>query len=555
MVDPTRSDPKELARRVLKAAGAARVDPARFFSFVIKEETSRAPVVTLPFQRVVLKFVKHYPKCVIRMPVGFSKTYLMAALSMYLLGHDPTVRGAIISASQGQAQKPLAMVRDYIESSPELRLVFPNLLRSPRNSDPWTQSKITVDRPKGIRDPSLSAIGVHGKLPGARLNWLLIDDILSEENTNTPEQRESVNKWFLSTVLSRRDIKRTRCVVTNTPWHPEDLTYTLEKNGWPTLTIDINGNIYFSNADDFDCDDIRPSIVDDASHRLTAHDSPLYHPELQHLEPAARLAMFPEGWQDLEDRVPLWPEKYGTAEIEQLKADYAAALHEYYQLYECRVRSDEDARCKVEWINNCKRLAREQGIFSFTSSWEGRSYTGVDIGVGRKRKHDKTSIFTFAILPDGMRRLLKLESGRWQGSTIIDKIIEHQNAYNSIIGVENNAAQDFIRQWALERDKSLRVRAHHTGMNKHSKAHGVESIFIELENGAWLIPNDPMGRVDPAVQAWIDAMLYHNPDQHTGDELMACWIARLQAGKKLRNRRRARDQGATPFGVPSPSMR
>jgi hypothetical protein len=556
-----------LRNKVLEDAGAARANPRAFFSFVIKEETTRARVKCLPFQEVVFKFVEHFDRCVIRMPVGFSKTYTMAGLSLYLLGRDNTTRGVVVSASQGQAQKPVGMVRDYIEGSHELHLVFPKLRQSSREGDPWTQDKITVERPAGIRDPSLTAVGYQGKLPGSRLNWILVDDILTGENTNTPEQRNAVAKWFSSTVLSRRDIRGAKIVVTNTPWHPDDLTYRLEKAGWPTLTIDIDGNIFFTNTcagdclpgiavpieGEFDCEDIRPSEQDERAHRLTAHDSPEFDPDLEHLDDEARRVARAE-YRDRYDVVPLWPERYGTREIAKLKRDYQSAMHEYYQLYKCVCRDDEGSRVKVAYIDACKEKARSRDIFTFASAWDpsmGRTFTGVDLGVGKKRRNDRTSIFTFAVLPDGYKRLLRLDSGRWDGGTIIDMVGEHFERYGSIIRVETNAAQDFLKQWALERNKRLPLRGMPTGRNKSSREHGVESIFIEIQNATWLIPNDHAGGVNEAVQRWIDAMLYYNADAHTGDELMASWLAREQARESgaLRKDRSKQDANQRRFAA------
>lgn len=535
----TKDRTKAIADAVLKRAGQARKNPARFFEFVVREETTRARVKTRAHQELVYRFVMHYDKCVLRMPIGFSKTYLMAALSMWLLGNDPTTRGAIVSSSLGQAQKPLAMVRDYIEDSKPLKLCFPKLRRSSRKADAWTQSKLVVDRPRGIRDPSLSAIGYQGKLPGSRLNWILVDDILNDQNTSTPEAREAVITWFFNTVLARRDVNNARVVVTNTPWHPEDLTYKLEEKGWPTLTMDAWGNVYFSNADDFDCEDIRPSENDpkQKAHRLTAHDSSAYDPALALLPLKERLEKGP--WIDVDDQVYLWPERFDGEAMERLKADYADRMHIFHQLFSMKARDESTNRVKTAWVDECKRRARTAGIFHYSQKWtDGPTFTGVDLAVGKKRKNDRSSIFTFGLLPDKTRRLLRIDSGKWSGKEIITKIIEHRDSFNSIIRVETNAAQDFLRQWALEEDRSLPIRAFNTGANKHSREHGVESIFVELENSAWLIPNDPSGRVEEPTQRWIDAMIYYNPDHHTGDELMACWLARSEASERGKLRKR-----------------
>lgn len=518
-----------LKNAILSKAKKARNSLVDFYEIVMREETSRARLKVAPHQVVVMKFIMDHPRCVLRLPPGFSKTYILSALTLFMIGNDVTTRGAIVSGSTTQSKKPLAMVRDYIEKSNELRLVFPHLQPSKHKADPWTQSAITVDRPEGIRDPSLTAVGFRGKLPGSRLSWLFVDDLLTIENTAQNESREQIIAWFMNSVLSRRDVKGARCVVSNTPYHPEDLTYELQKSGWPTLEMTITGDIRIFNDDEWDCDEIRRSKVSkDEVLRLTAHDSPVYDPMQSGIPAKDRGGRF----YDDADEIPLWPEKFDVAAIDGLKRDYASKLHEYFRLFEMKVRTDEDSAVKLSSIEECKARARNLGIYTMAARWEeGRAFTGVDLAIGKRRKNDRTSIFTFGLLPDKSRRILRISAGRWSGLEIIEKVFEHHRDFNSIVRVETNAAQDFLKQWMVSLNRSIPIKAHVTGANKHSKEHGVESLFIEIENGAWLIPNDQAGRCDPEIQTFINEVLYYNPAAHTGDTLMACWLARLQAGR------------------------
>jgi len=249
--DPSRREAYELVLAALsEQADAARQDIKAFFDCVMRQEHSLTEVRCAPHQRVLFDFVEAHPMCVIRLPVGTAKTTSMAALTLHLLGRDLTGRGAIVSATQAQAMKPLGMVRDYIETSPHLRMVFPKLRRSRRKTDSWTIGEITIERPPGIRDPSLVAVGIDGAIQGARLSWVVVDDILTRENTATEDGLNKVHEWFGSTVLSRVDPDGGRIVITNTPWSPHDLTYRMEEAGWPTLTMDVLGNVTVSNADD-----------------------------------------------------------------------------------------------------------------------------------------------------------------------------------------------------------------------------------------------------------------------------------------------------------------
>lgn len=486
-------------------ADAASKDPKAFFEFVVKHETTGADLKCEPHQRVIFDFVMAHRHCVVRLPVGTSKTFSMGALTLYLLGQDLTGRGAVVSSTQGQAMKPLAMVRDTIESSQRLRMVFPKLRKSLRKTDEWTQSEITVDRPPGIRDASLVAVGIDGAIAGARLSWIIVDDILDRENTSSPAGLKKVHDWFDSSVLSRIDPGIGRIVVTNTPWDPEDLTYRLEAAGWPTLTMDVTGNITLKNCPEWDSDDIVPSARPGEVYRLAAHGEPRN-----------------ERGEVCEETVPLWAARYGWAEIEGLKGDHL--LHRFNQLYMCICRSDETAKCKIEWVETCKANGRGLGLCaSYTGS--GLTITGVDLAVGKGAQYDNTALFTFEQLEDGHRRILDAEFGQWDAPTIVDKVISKHQRFRSLVMVENNAAQDYLRQFVLKKNASVPIKAHTTGRGKSHPEYGIEGIFLEMRNGAWIIPCGPTGKLHPAVEKWVAECLYYNPDGHPGDVLMASWLA------------------------------
>ena len=508
-------DPKEVEESELLCAQLewiaerARADAKEFFPFVMRQEHTGAEIVALPHQRVLFDFVTAHQACVVRMPVGTSKTFCMAALALYFLGQDPTSRGAIVSATQGQAAKPLGMVRDIVESSQELRLVFPHLRKSQRKADSWSQNEITVDRPPAIRDASIIAVGIDGAIAGARLSWAIVDDILDRENTSTPAGLQKVHDWFDSTVLSRIDPHNGRIVITNTPWSPDDLTYKLEAAGYPTLTMDVLGNIRLSNCPDWDSPEIVPSARPGEVYRLAAFNEPMN-----------------DRGEVIEELHPLWAERYPWTEIERLRTKHLP--HRFNQLYLSICRNDETARCKLDWIEQCKANGRGTSLVSEYSG-PNVTVTGVDLAVGKGAQYDLTSMFTFEQLPNGKRVILDIEFGQFDAPTIVSKLIQKCQRYKSIARVENNAAQDYIIQFARARNASIPVKAHATGRAKAHPEYGVEGLFIELQNGAWVIPCDANGRCHPNVQKWIEECLYYQPDAHVGDVLMSSWLAREQA--------------------------
>lgn len=504
----------ELSDWDVAAARTAITSPADFFEFIAREETTKAKLRVLPHQQLFFDFVSHsaHRRCVVFMPPGASKTFCSGILTLYLLGLCPTERGALISATQGQAAKPLLMVRDYIETSRELKLVFPDLRPSMRKGDPWTQTAITVDRPPGIRDPSLVAVGIDGALPGSRLSWVVIDDILDRENTATHDQREKVFDFLETTAFSRGDLGTSRYIVTNTAHHPDDAQHRLIKKGWPGLKVTLSGNVFLYNTE-WDSPLIRPSVYGpklvEGPYRLVGNDR-------LHVQGT-----------DERDELTLWPEKYTPEVVLDLKKEFTP--RRFNQLYEQQSTDKASQKCHEEWIEQCKAHGT-----SLVDCYKGTNYTatGVDLAVKIGEEHDFTAFVTVEFRPDGMRRLLDVEIGQWNGPDIVDKILDKAERYNSVVRVEDNAAQAYIYQFTKRKKKSCRIVPHTTGKNKAHPEYGVEGIFIEFKNGAWMIPCDRFGNFCEPVQLLMNQCTSYVPAKHTGDGLMALWFA-VEQGRKI----------------------
>ncbi len=514
---PVTGDAELAIRALMRKAKAARGDLSLFYQMVMRHELTGKPLIPAPHQKCAFSFVEHHDRCVLRQPIGTGKTFGATAITLWLIGNDVTQRGGVISKAQFQSQKVVGQVADYIMEpalNAALILVFPWLQRSTRPQDAWTQTALTVDRPPGIRDPSLVAVGVDGAIAGARLSWIVADDTIDDDNSRTPKARDKTQSNFDGKILSRLDPYGSKAIVTNTPWNREDLTYHLEKNaGWPTITMDIYGNIRFTNADPV---------------WLRMAEKELVRPSLKRGDGWYRLRAFDP---DPNEETPLWPDRYSLKRIQELRygRNNAGGMRpqEFARLFLCEPFDEEASRCQRSWIDCCKK--RGMGT-TLISKYTGHNptYTAVDLGIGTGSKHDLTVFFTFERERDGTRRILDIESGRFSGPDIVSKLINKVDRYGSIVAVETNSAQDFIRQFAQEKRKDLRIRSHNTqGANKHDIDFGVESVFTEMQNGAWVIPCDDNGNCHSEVQAWIDEMLYYQPPPaHTGDRLMACWIGR-----------------------------
>lgn len=454
----------------------ARNDCAIFNALLLKDEETGLPIKNAPFHEEWHDLADVHKNILIWAHPESGKTQQFAiGRILWLLGNNPRRRYALLSATQDLGKKAISAVKGYIESSGFLRDVFPNL----RRGELWRDHAITVERPIGIRDPSIQAFGVDGgSIQGSRLDGVVIDDILTEKNTRTPYQRDKLDRWVRSSAFSRLG-KDAWIVFLANAWHPDDMAHRLEKLGWLARR----------------------------------------HPVLD------------------EEGRPTWPERWPLHRIEFVKTERYGPL-EFARQMMCQARDDGASRFKKEWINKClARGAGKQLAYALRIVPPGYSiYTGVDLSTGKHRdRGDFTCLFTIAVAPDGTRQVLDIQSGRWQGPEILRRIIDVHERYQSIVIVENNAAQEYILQFARQ-VSAVPVEPLTTGSNKHSIQFGVESIATEMYNAKWVIPCERTAGghfvAHEEIEKWISEMLYYYPHTHTGDRLMASWLARQRANQK-----------------------
>jgi hypothetical protein len=425
---------------------------------------------------------------------------------LWLLGRDPRKRYAILSATKDQAKKIINAISDHIERNPRLKLVFPDL----EKGGTWTDHDITIKRPGQIKDPSVQAYGCNTAIQGSRLDGLILDDVLIEENTRTAYQRDKLKKWVKRSAFSRLSRDAWIIFLANA-WHPEDFAHELAAEGWWNKKYPV----------------------------LDANDN------------------------------PTWPQRWPYERIKNVR-DTLYGAEEFTRVMMCEPRDDSSARFQKEWIDRCKDLGRGYRLYHnltdlYTSELDLRekifaeviddhielgpgyyTITGVDLGVSTKAGADQTVIFTILLYPGGTKQVVNIKSGRMTAPEIIRNIIDTHLSWNSDVVIETVAAQDFIRQWAMQESHGLDIPLipFKTGRNKLDPKYGVESVGVDLEKGRWVIPCDiDSMQTEKEVTKWVAGMLYYSPDAHTSDHLMASWFCREYArirystdGRKSQNR-------------------
>lgn len=404
--------------------------------------------------------------------IEHGKTQQATGYVLHRIGSDPVnARVLWMGAASEAAQKSTNIIKAAIEKpTPFLRAVFPGLRPGIRK---WTQSAFSVSEARVTeKDYSVQTAGIGKAILGGRYTDIVVDDVLNFDTTYTAAQRAKTVRWFFSTVPGRL-LDGGRIILLGNAWYSDDLMHEAAERGYTV----IRQPAYQANEEG---------------------------------------AIVPESI--------LWPEQW-TLERLQKKREELGTIEDDRQL-RCVAYNPGQGRFRMEWFEAAMEAGR--GI-TFVDKYSGPwpTFMGVDVGVSQKEGRDLWGFWCMAVDPKTGRRLpLNLLEERMEGPAALRVLKAWYKAYGPTIMVENNAAQDFIRQFAGA--DGIPTRAFTTGKNKADPAFGVPSLGVELEQGLWILPCGDEASQKMAIK-WRSQCLAYAPGQHTGDLLMSSWFAREAA--------------------------
>lgn len=452
----------------------ARTDFNTFAELVAVDDENGEPIRQAKIHKEWAVLCERYKRLLIWSHINSAKTTQLSILrTVWELGKDPTLRFAILSNTKGQAEQILRAIAGYIERNPEVKAIFPHLKPDP--AGPWTNTRLRVVRTGNAKDASVRAVGVHGDLTGARVDRLIVDDILDPENCDTEANRKKLAAWYKAVAVGRLT-RRARVLVVGTAYHPRDLLHELAaQKGWMWFRFPVVNS---------------KGIIS-------------------------------------------WPELWTSERIQGMRAELGPS--EFARQLLCKARDDDEARFKQEWIDIALRAGDGLELLAKIDEIpEGCAvFTGVDVGVKKTKRADEAAFFTFMEDAKGNRRILDITAGKFTGPEMIRIIKDLYKRYQSLFVVENVAAQDFLLQFLVDQS-NIPVLPHTTTGAKRDPVLGVEGLAIELSNGKWIFPNRK-GIVAPQLDKFITEMLFYTPSAHTGDRLMACYFARDKARILMRH--------------------
>src|SRR5258706_11152603 len=146
-------------------------------------------------------------------PRNLKSIIASVALPAWYLGHNPSERVVAVSYSAELAKTHANDFRRVV-TDPLYHAVFPNM-RLARETDIEIHTTLPGRR---------SATSIGGTLTGRGGNLFIIDDPLKPGDAPSDATREGVIEWYLSTLVTRSDDKRSaRIIVVMQRIHVDDL--------------------------------------------------------------------------------------------------------------------------------------------------------------------------------------------------------------------------------------------------------------------------------------------------------------------------------------------
>lgn len=337
-------------------------------------------------------------------------------------GYDKENYGYIFSGSASQAEKLLRDIIAEVESNPRLAHLIPKNKRQM-----WGSQHIRC-----ANGHMIYAKGWGTKTRGAHPRWIILDDILNDEDATSEQVRQKNIEYFKSAIIPMVP-PGGQLIIVGTPYAAADLYAAI--SGMPSFSF----------------------------HKFAA----------------------------INEGKPLWPDRYDKEKLLRRRDDIGSLA--FAREYLCEVVDAASSLFPVSLTLNTSSIIADAELGMPRSYWMERGiarfFVGVDFAISANVKSDATVIFTIGLDQFDNRWVVNirhLKGAAFQDQ--IDAIRQEGMVYApEIIALETNQMQKIFEQ-ELSRVSDLPIRGMHTGTEKHSLREGVPAMRLLFENQKYKIP-------------------------------------------------------------------
>ncbi len=400
-------------------------------------------------------------------------------LPLWHIARNRDVQILLISKTLDQALKFTREMAEHLEGNDKLIEDF-GRFQPDSKSAPWSPStgRFMVagrKRQSLSGDLTIMARGAGQKVYGFAADLIIADDVVDEENSETPESRRKLERWFHNIVETRLQPDAPTWVV-GTRFHEDDLYGHLA-----SLTDDPLEEDY----------DVEP--------RLWTHIN------------------FPavSNWERKE---VLWPEVWSFERLMKKRRRIGSAIFD--QAYQQNPIPSDERLVQPEWI---------QGCFDRDRSWGPQKKFGTRV-ISIDPSPTKMWGWVIADVASDRNRffvnVLEVFSRKMGVREAVTELEQLARAYSpDAIIFEKNAAQRWFFEdlGFIDWRKRYKVKAidHETGRNKVDPVQGFQSIGADFEAGTIRLPGASLKDEEAMEPLTREALSY--PYGRTDDVLMALW--------------------------------
>jgi len=124
----------------------------------------------------------------------FKSTFFTVGRTLQEIAKDKDSRILIANATLGNSQRFLGEIKDHIRGNEQYKQLYGDMFSKDLK---WNESELEVaGRSIGVREPTVSAIGVGGNLVSQHYSLIIADDLVNDTNSANRFQANKVLDWW-----------------------------------------------------------------------------------------------------------------------------------------------------------------------------------------------------------------------------------------------------------------------------------------------------------------------------------------------------------------------
>ena len=418
-------------------------------------------------------------KLLLLAPRDHGKSYLSILYTVWRLCTDRNAKILFVSATSGQAEKRLRLVKTYLESEAVIADWASGDLppfRTP--STKWINTQIYLNRDVESIDPSLEAVGAGGAVTGGHFDVLVLDDVDDDKTTYTAGVRRKTREWLSGTiqpVLTRGGVM----LVVGTRKHADDIYAHMIKD--PTFNL----------------------IHDRAIIKMP--DSYQFVTEVDRTGRDVIKDITVQGEHEV-----LWSKHRPIEYLLKERATVGSRL--FTREFQNEVQDADDAMFKTDWIDAALMRGRTLGLREMPPADKLRVVQAWDLALvtdpSKAEKNDSDFTVGICWASDEAGHRYLLDFARFRGVSPhelyrrIELFYERWRQYVTVVAVEkNNFGQ--LHTLSLKQRSDLPLREHQTtARSKSSALTGVPRLTVLFENDKITLPardKDDRDALEPLI--------------------------------------------------------